>query len=231
MLVPYLRKADTTLMLSKYLRKADTSLLNLTSRFAEKQNTLVSTVNIKTLNGTSLLGSGDISIGGGNISGGGASDYIPLFSSSTFIVNSPIFRNTLNNQLRFESYGLSSDKRVSTSEYFTEPITISTNCGSSGAPNVIGTSTGNYVNNCSSATAYLLLPDPSNATVVTTGRTITITNLRSGQSIVLNTTFSYSNARPLGIDGSAVSSIPAKRWITVQSNGTNWYIIATGSAL
>jgi hypothetical protein len=222
---------DTASMLTPYLRKADTSLLNLTSRFAEKQNTLVSTVNIKTLNGNNLLGSGDLSLTTGNTFANGTLNYIPVFSSSTDIINSPIFRNTLNNQLRFESYGLSSDKRVSTSEYFTEPITISTNCGSSGAPNVIGTSTGNYVNNCSSATAYLLLPDPSNATVVTTGRTITITNLRSGQSIVLNTTFSYSNARPLGIDGSTVSSISAKRWITVQSNGTNWYIIATGSAL
>ncbi len=76
-----------------------------------------------------------------------------------------------------------------------------------------------------------MLPDPSDATVFTTGRTITITNLRSDQSMVLNTSGSYSNARPLGINGAAESSIPAKRWITVQSNGTNWYIIATGSAL
>jgi len=210
---------------------ADTSQLNLTSRFAEKQNTLVSTVNIKTVNGTTLLGTGNLSVGTGNASANGTSNYIPLFSSSTFIVNSPIFRNTVNNQLRFESYGLSSDKRVSTDEYFTQPITVSTSCGSAGAPNIIGISTGNYVNNCSSGTAYLLLPDPSNTTVFTTGRTITITNLRSDQSIVLNTSGSYSNARPLGINGSAESSIPAKRWITVQSNGTNWYIIATGIAL
>jgi hypothetical protein len=38
MLVPYLRKADTTNMLSPYFRDADTSLLNLTSRFAAKLN-------------------------------------------------------------------------------------------------------------------------------------------------------------------------------------------------
>ena len=226
-----LTSADTTSMLTPYFRDADTTSLNLTSRFAEKQNTLISTVNIKTVNGTTLLGTGNLNVGTGNASANGTSDYLPLFSSSTFIVNSPIFRNTVNNQLRFESYGLSSDKRVSTGEYFTEPITVSTNCGSSGSPNLIGISTGNYVNNCSTGTAYILLPDPTNASVFTTGRTITITNLRSTQSIVLNTSGSYSNARPLGMDGAAESSIAAKRWITVQSNGTNWYIIATGSAL
>ena len=231
MLLPYLRFADTTNMLLPYFRDADTTLLNLTSRFSAKQNTLVSGTSIKTINGISLLGSGDISIGDGNISGGGTSNYIPLFSSSTFIANSPISKNTLNNQLRFESYGLTSDKRVTTSEYFTQPITVSTVCGSSASPNLIGIATGNYVNNCSTATAYLLLPDPSNITVYTTGRTITITNLRSDQSMVLNTSGSYSNARPLGVNASSESSIPAKRWITVQSNGTNWYIIATGSAL
>jgi len=252
MLTPYLRRADTsllnltsrfaaklnisdtTLMLTPYLRKADTSLLNLTSRFAAKQNTLISAVNIKTLNGTSLLGSGDISISSGNISGGGTGNYIPLFSGSTSIANSPIFKNTLNTQLKFESYGLTTDKRITTFEYFTMPITISTNCGSPGGANLIGTGTGNYVNNCSTGTAYLLLPDPSNTLVnpaYATGRMITITNLRSDQSIVLNTSGSYINARPLGINGSEESSIPPKRWITVQSNGTNWYIIATGSAL
>jgi predicted Zn-ribbon and HTH transcriptional regulator len=40
MLTPYLRKADTTNMLLPYFRDTDTSLLNLTSRFAAKQNTL-----------------------------------------------------------------------------------------------------------------------------------------------------------------------------------------------
>ena len=226
--------SDTASMLTPYLRRADTSLLNLTSRFAAKQNTLISAVNIKTLNGTSLLGSGDISISSGNISGSGTSNYIPLFSGSTSIANSPIFKNTLNTQLKFESYGLTTDKRITTFEYFTMPITISTNCGSPGGANLIGASTGNYVNNCSTGTAYLLLPDPSNTLAnpaYAVGRMITITNLRSDQSIVLNTSGSYINARPLGINGSAESSIPPKRWITVQSNGTNWYIIATGSAL
>ena len=44
MLTPYLRKADTTNMLLPYFRDADTSLLNLTSRFAAKQNTLTNPV-------------------------------------------------------------------------------------------------------------------------------------------------------------------------------------------
>jgi hypothetical protein len=113
---------------------------------------------------------------------------------------------------------------------FSSPITVSTNCGSPGGANLIGTSTGNYVNNCSTGTAYLLLPDPADISGFTVGRILTITNLRSDQSMVLNTSGSYINARPLGINGAAESSIPAKRWITVQSNGTNWYIIATGIA-
>jgi len=90
MLAPYLRKADTTNMLLPYLRKADTTQLNLTSRFATKlnytdtsflftqsdtsqlnltnrfaakQNTLVSGTTIKTVNSTTLLGSGNLSVG------------------------------------------------------------------------------------------------------------------------------------------------------------------------
>jgi hypothetical protein len=47
MLTPYLRKADTTNMLLPYFRDTDTSLLNLTSRFAAKQNTLNGTGFVK----------------------------------------------------------------------------------------------------------------------------------------------------------------------------------------
>ena len=49
--------------LSVLMELTDTSLLNLTSRFAAKQNTLVSGTNIKTVNSNSLLGSGNISVG------------------------------------------------------------------------------------------------------------------------------------------------------------------------
>ena len=49
--------------LSVLMELTDTSLLNLTSRFAAKQNTLVSGTNIKTVNLNSLLGSGNISVG------------------------------------------------------------------------------------------------------------------------------------------------------------------------
>jgi hypothetical protein len=47
MLLPYLRKADTTNMLSPYFRDADTTSLNLTSRFAAKQNILNGTGFVK----------------------------------------------------------------------------------------------------------------------------------------------------------------------------------------
>jgi len=49
--------------LSVLMELTDTSLLNLTSRFNTKQNTLISGTNIKTVNSNSLLGSGNISVG------------------------------------------------------------------------------------------------------------------------------------------------------------------------
>jgi hypothetical protein len=233
MLTPYLRKADTTNMLLPYFRDADTTSLNLTSRFAAKLNlfdtiklttfgtsnaaTLINkTLNIpnyKTLSVTDPL-----------------QDYIVKFSDNigAGIKRSNIFEDGTTVDMASSDVKLGAIKNNGT---FSSPITISTNCGSSGSPNLIGTSTGNYVNNCSSGTAYILLPNPADVSGFTVGRILTITNLRSNQSIVLNTSGSYSNARPLGIDGAAESSIAAKRWITVQSNGTNWYIISTGSAL
>jgi hypothetical protein len=233
MLLPYLRKADTTNMLLPYFRDADTTSLNLTSRFAAKLNlsdtiklttfgtsnaaTLINkTLNIpnyKTLSVTDPL-----------------QDYLVKFSDNigAGIKRSNIFEDGTTVDMASSDVKLGAIKNNGT---FSSPITISTNCGSSGSPNLIGTSTGNYVNNCSSGTAYILLPDPADVSGFTVGRILTITNLRSDQSIVLNTSGSYSNARPLGIDGAAESSIAAKRWITVQSNGTNWYIISTGSAL
>ena len=211
----------------------DTSQLNLTSRFAAKLN-LADTIKLTTF---------------------GTSNPATLINKTLNIPNyrTLIVLNPIQNYLVKFSDGFgsgiersnivesgntidmtSSDVKlgaIKNNGTFSSPITISTTCGSSFAPNLIGTSTGNYVNNCSSGTAYILLPDPADISGFTVGRILTITNLRSGQSIVLNTSGSYSNARPLGIDGSTESSIPAKRWITVQSNGTNWYIIATGSAL
>jgi hypothetical protein len=47
MLLPYLRKADTTNMLLPYFRDSDTTSLNLTNRFAAKQNTLNGTGFVK----------------------------------------------------------------------------------------------------------------------------------------------------------------------------------------
>jgi hypothetical protein len=49
--------------LSVLMELTDTSLLNLNTRFATKQNTLVSGTDIKTVNSNNLLGSGNISVG------------------------------------------------------------------------------------------------------------------------------------------------------------------------
>jgi hypothetical protein len=159
------------------------------------------------------------------ITGSGTLNYLPFYSSSNTLSNS-IIRQPNTDEI-FVDGDATFNNGVVQAQEFRSPFTVSSSCGSSGGPNLIGTSTGNYVNICSTGTAYLLLPDPA----VNFNRLLTITNLRSDQSIVLNTSGSYSNARPLGINSASESSIPAKRWITVQSNGLNWYIIATGSAL
>lgn len=72
----YMRYADSAAMLSPYARKsllADTALA-IQGRIDAKQATLVSGTNIKTINGNTLLGSGDITISGG----GGATDTASL---------------------------------------------------------------------------------------------------------------------------------------------------------
>ena len=212
---------------------ADTTQLNLTSRFAAKLN-LADTIKLTTFGTSNAATLINKTLNIPNYKTLSVTDplqdYLVKFSDN---IGNGIQRSNISESGTTVNMS-SSDVRlgaIKNGGTFSSPITISTTCGSSGSPNLIGTSTGNYVNNCSTGTAYLLLPDPADISGFTVGRILTITNLRSGQSIVLNTTFSYSNARPLGIDGSAESSIPAKRWITVQSNGTNWYIIATGSAL
>lgn len=69
MLLGYLRLSDTAAMLNPYLRKADTTGkwigIGWLATLAAKQDALVSGTNIKTVNGNSLLGSGDISISAG----------------------------------------------------------------------------------------------------------------------------------------------------------------------
>lgn len=59
------------------------------------QETLVSGTNIKTINGNSILGSGDLTITGG-ISGSGTDNYIPRFNGTTALENSIIFDNGTN---------------------------------------------------------------------------------------------------------------------------------------
>jgi hypothetical protein len=55
-----------------------------------KQDKLVSGTNIKTINGTSILGSGDIVIeGGGGSSSGGSDNYPVVVSDATYIIMNP----------------------------------------------------------------------------------------------------------------------------------------------
>jgi hypothetical protein len=68
-LTAYMRYVDSAAMLLPYARKSlliDTAAA-IQGRINAKQATLVSGTNIKTINGTSLLGSGNISISGGGV--------------------------------------------------------------------------------------------------------------------------------------------------------------------
>lgn len=68
---------------------------NFTDLYTNKQNTLVSGTNIKTINGSSVLGSGDLTISGG-VTGSGTDNYIPRFNGTTALENSIIFDNATN---------------------------------------------------------------------------------------------------------------------------------------
>jgi hypothetical protein len=59
------------------------------------QATLVSGTNIKTINGNSILGSGDLTISGG-ITGSGTDNYIPRFNGTTALENSIIYDDGTN---------------------------------------------------------------------------------------------------------------------------------------
>lgn len=67
---------------------------NFDDLYTNKQDTLVSGTNIKTINGNSLLGSGNLTIGG--ITGSGTDNYIPRFNGTTALENSLIFDDGTN---------------------------------------------------------------------------------------------------------------------------------------
>ena len=64
---------------------------NFDDLYTNKQNTLISGTNIKTINGNSVLGSGDLTIGG--ITGSGTTNYVSKFTAAGAIGNSQIFDN------------------------------------------------------------------------------------------------------------------------------------------
>ena len=66
---------------------------------ANKQNTLVSGTNIKTINGNSLLGSGDLVISGGGGTPAGTSGQIQFNSASAFAADSNLFWDNTNKRL------------------------------------------------------------------------------------------------------------------------------------
>jgi hypothetical protein len=84
-----LSNVDNTSDVNKPISSATQTALNA------KQDTLVSGTNIKTINGNTILGSGDLTISGG-ITGTGTTNYIPKFNGPDAIQNSQIFDNGTN---------------------------------------------------------------------------------------------------------------------------------------
>ena len=89
----YTNKQNTLISGTNIKTINSTSLLG--SGNVSVQATLVSGTNIKTINGNSLLGSGDLTISGG-ITGSGTDNYIPRFNGTTALENSIIFDNGTN---------------------------------------------------------------------------------------------------------------------------------------
>lgn len=90
------KSATTTLGTSDVLFPTQNAVKTYVDNgLSTKQNTLISGTNIKTINGNSLLGSGDLTITGG-ISGSGTDNYIPRFNGTTALENSIIFDNGTN---------------------------------------------------------------------------------------------------------------------------------------
>lgn len=89
----YTNKQNTLVSGTNIKTINSTSLLG--SGNVSVQATLVSGTNIKTINGNSILGSGDLTISGG-ITGSGTDNYIPRFNGTTALENSIIFDNATN---------------------------------------------------------------------------------------------------------------------------------------
>lgn len=68
---------------------------NFTELYSGKQDTLISGTNIKTINGNSILGAGNLFISSG-ITGSGTDNYIPRFNGTTALENSIIYDNGTN---------------------------------------------------------------------------------------------------------------------------------------
>ena len=86
----YTNKQNTLISGTNIKTINSTSLLG--SGNVSVQPTLVSGTNIKTINGNSILGSGDLTISGG-ITGSGTDNYIPRFNGTTALENSQIYDN------------------------------------------------------------------------------------------------------------------------------------------
>jgi hypothetical protein len=203
MLTPYLRRADTTSMLLPYFRDTDTISLNLTSRFAAKQNTLVSGTTIKTVNGTTLLGSGNLSVG-------------TLVATDTASLSNRInlkFNTADTTQLNLTSRFATKLNYTDTSFLFTQSDTSQLNLTTRFAAKqntltnpITGTGTINYIPKFTSTGSTI-----GNSTLIDNGTTVST-------SSILSTT-NYASFNTSEVMGSSSGMLSTHRFTSANANG------------
>ena len=162
-----------------------------------KQDTLVSGSNIKTINGNSLLGSGDIAISGG---GTGSSFDQELNTTDDVVFNSALIGNIsiIDNQIAVEdSYGLPSSLNVSASEVvFNSNVNLTIDSRNNITETINGTS--QFIANAEMFSSTFQYSPPeeqswTDAPKFVTGTIVTITDSTYGTKVIrLTTDMTYS---------------------------------------
>lgn len=180
-----------------------------------KQDTLVSGTNIKTINGTSLLGSGDLTISGGsggilvatNTTLGGIKPWYSTTGKSTYngtnsYSTSPAINNATTTSGRFYPIGVDANGRAFVNVPWTN-TTYSNVATMSGSSNFDGSSSGSY--------GYLTLTNHSS-----TNKKLKIFCKRIADA------FNSIDSKSISFNGVAFDKVP---YVTIGVYGTNSYTL------